>query len=312
MLRDARASHVMAPTTDMLKTWVGRALLQAMAARGRPVSGCRPATLRSGLPGADCVLVDASLSRAVVLARWVHETDAAVQEVLVVAPAERARAQRSLLFAPGTRRGLARRARRGHARAGGRAAAVTRQRRRYQITRRRMEDQLPAADPQRTPRALISDAYLAALLQVLPDPVLSIDEGDRVLTWNPAAERLFGCTATRRRGGRCWTCWRRRPARAGARAGRGGARGAAPRDPLPPDGPASPAWPRCDPAGGGRRLPRPVGRGARHHRDAPQPGGAGVAGRAARQAQARRAAWRAERRALQDALGRPRAASTPP
>lgn len=28
ILRDARASHVMAPTTDMLKTWVGRALLE--------------------------------------------------------------------------------------------------------------------------------------------------------------------------------------------------------------------------------------------------------------------------------------------
>jgi alkylation response protein AidB-like acyl-CoA dehydrogenase len=28
ILRDARASHVMAPTTDMLKTWVGRALLK--------------------------------------------------------------------------------------------------------------------------------------------------------------------------------------------------------------------------------------------------------------------------------------------
>jgi alkylation response protein AidB-like acyl-CoA dehydrogenase len=27
ILRDARASHVMAPTTDMLKSWVGRALL---------------------------------------------------------------------------------------------------------------------------------------------------------------------------------------------------------------------------------------------------------------------------------------------
>ena len=27
LLRDARASHVMAPTTDLLKTWVGRALL---------------------------------------------------------------------------------------------------------------------------------------------------------------------------------------------------------------------------------------------------------------------------------------------
>jgi len=28
ILRDARASHVMAPTTDILKTWVGRALLK--------------------------------------------------------------------------------------------------------------------------------------------------------------------------------------------------------------------------------------------------------------------------------------------
>ena len=27
ILRDARASHVMAPTTDLLKTWIGRALL---------------------------------------------------------------------------------------------------------------------------------------------------------------------------------------------------------------------------------------------------------------------------------------------
>jgi isovaleryl-CoA dehydrogenase len=27
LLRDARAGHVMAPTTDLLKTWLGRALL---------------------------------------------------------------------------------------------------------------------------------------------------------------------------------------------------------------------------------------------------------------------------------------------
>jgi alkylation response protein AidB-like acyl-CoA dehydrogenase len=27
MLRDARASHVMAPTTDLLKLWLGRSLL---------------------------------------------------------------------------------------------------------------------------------------------------------------------------------------------------------------------------------------------------------------------------------------------
>jgi PAS domain S-box-containing protein len=151
--------------------------------------------LRSGFPDADCVLVEAGLSRAVVLARWVHEADAAVQEVLVIEPAERARAQRSLLFAPGL--GEVWLAEPGEVTPEllERAAAVTRQRRRYQVTRRRLEGQLPAADPQRAARALISDAYLAALLQVLPDPVLSIDEGDRVLTWNPAAERLFGRTA---------------------------------------------------------------------------------------------------------------------
>ena len=27
LLRDARAAHVMAPTTDLLRTWTGRALL---------------------------------------------------------------------------------------------------------------------------------------------------------------------------------------------------------------------------------------------------------------------------------------------
>jgi isovaleryl-CoA dehydrogenase len=27
MLRDARASHVMAPTTELLKVWLGRSLL---------------------------------------------------------------------------------------------------------------------------------------------------------------------------------------------------------------------------------------------------------------------------------------------
>jgi alkylation response protein AidB-like acyl-CoA dehydrogenase len=33
LYRDARAAHVMAPTTDMLRTWTGRAML------GRPLLG---------------------------------------------------------------------------------------------------------------------------------------------------------------------------------------------------------------------------------------------------------------------------------
>lgn len=37
-----------------------------------------------------------------------------------------------------------------------------------------------------------SDAFLAALLRILPDPVLSLDDDGQVLSLNPAAERLVG------------------------------------------------------------------------------------------------------------------------
>ena len=70
--------------------------------------------------------------------------------------------------------------------------AVTGQRRRYRGRGRRIELALSELEPAARQRAPISDAYLAALLQLLPDPVLSIDERGSVLSWNPAAERAFG------------------------------------------------------------------------------------------------------------------------
>ncbi|HEX2202754.1 MAG TPA: ATP-binding protein, partial [Longimicrobium sp.] len=73
-----------------------------------------------------------------------------------------------------------------------RAAAVTRQRRAYRATRARVEHDLSLFEPHAARRAVVSDAYLAALLGVLPDPVISIDDEGNVLSWNAAAEAVLG------------------------------------------------------------------------------------------------------------------------
>jgi PAS domain S-box-containing protein len=146
----------------------------------------------AALREAVCLVLAGSSTQVVRDAARAHSADQTVQAVAVVEPEERAALERSLLFAPGlgelwvstpgdmTGELLAR------------AAAVTVQRRRYRSTRRRVATALEEVAQQPVRRAQISDAFLAALLGVLPDPVLSLDEEDRVLSWNPAAERLLG------------------------------------------------------------------------------------------------------------------------
>ena len=139
-----------------------------------------------------CILLDAASPEFVSLARRAHQRDADVQLVAVAAPDRVASARRALLFAPGLGEvWLASPTELGGALAE-RAAGVTGQRRRFARTRARIARDGLAASPQRTERALISDAYLAGLLRVLPDPVFSVDESGRVLSANTAAERAFG------------------------------------------------------------------------------------------------------------------------
>jgi hypothetical protein len=51
-----------------------------------------------------------------------------------------------------------------------RAVGVTQQRRGFRSMHRRIEHDLAAIEPHAARRAIISDAYLAALLGLLPDP----------------------------------------------------------------------------------------------------------------------------------------------
>jgi PAS domain S-box-containing protein len=100
--------------------------------------------------------------------------------------------ERNILFAPGLGEVWLRDPRQIDDALLAQAADVTRQRRAARSTRRRVEHDLAAIEPHAMRRAAISDAYLAALLSVLPDPVISMDERDHVISWNRAAELVFG------------------------------------------------------------------------------------------------------------------------
>jgi PAS domain S-box-containing protein len=141
---------------------------------------------------AACVLVDAALPDPVGVARRVHRATPAVQVVLVAPQERRAELERAMLFTPGL--GEVWIAEPAQVNAGllERAGTVTQQRRRYRATRRQVEAGMARVEPRRDARALVSDAYLAALLEVLPEPVVSIDDAGTVLSWNPAAERTLG------------------------------------------------------------------------------------------------------------------------
>jgi PAS domain S-box-containing protein len=141
---------------------------------------------------ASCVLVDAAVPDPVGVARRVHRATPAVQVVLVAPEERRAELERAMLFAPGLGEVWITEPAQVNAGLLERAGTVTRQRRRYRATHRELEAGMARVEPRRDARALVSDAYLAALLEVLPEPVVSVDESGKVLSWNPAAERTLG------------------------------------------------------------------------------------------------------------------------
>ncbi|MFP4622906.1 MAG: sensor histidine kinase [Gemmatimonadota bacterium] len=143
-----------------------------------------------GLAGFDSVWIAAG-PRPLEVARKVAALDPAVQSIVVSPPEDIGVHERSLLFTPGLgevwlvepgdvgQETLER------------ARELTATRRRYRRNRHRfsqMTDFRAGGGPR---RAVVSDAYLATLLRVLPDPVLSVDESDRVVSWSEAAERLL-------------------------------------------------------------------------------------------------------------------------
>lgn len=167
--------------------------VEQSGARTVPVSLLNDDTAaRATLSQTGCLLLDASASTFPSVARRVHALDPAVQVVAVATPEATPHARRALLYAPGLGEVWVASPADITGALAERAAGVTRQRRRFDRTRARLEHQRLSESPQRTERALVSDAYLAGLLIVLPDAVFSVDSSGRILSVNTAAERLFG------------------------------------------------------------------------------------------------------------------------
>lgn len=148
------------------------------------------------LLGAPSVWIDGSLEQAIEVARAVYRKDPTIQVGIVAAPEDREVIERRILFTPGlgevwlhdpeeVDEGLV-----------SEAGQVTEQRRSFRATREKAREAMK--DLRGLPaRAIVTDAYLAALLQVLPDPVVSVDEDDVVVSWSAAAETMLGYRAGR-------------------------------------------------------------------------------------------------------------------
>src|SRR5690606_34413460 len=149
---------------------------------------------RAALAAAGCALVDGTQPEPVALARRVVDIDGLLQVIIVAPREDHARIRRVMLFSPGLGEVWVTATDEVGPELAERAGSVTRQRRSYRATQVRVDHELAGIEPHSARRAAVSDAYLAALLGVLPDPVLSIDHHDRIVTWNAAAERTLGRT----------------------------------------------------------------------------------------------------------------------
>jgi PAS domain S-box-containing protein len=146
------------------------------------------------LAGAGYVLVDGAAPGLRGALTATHRRDPTVQLIVVVPAEERAAAERTLLFTPGLGEVWLVTPAEVDEELRARAARVTGQRRDYRRTHRRVQHALGDLSGPSEARALVSDSFLAALLEVLPDLVVAVDSDDRVISANHAAERLLGRT----------------------------------------------------------------------------------------------------------------------
>jgi PAS domain S-box-containing protein len=122
----------------------------------------------------------------------IHALDPTVQVIVLADPEERAEAERTLLFTPGVGEVWIAGPDEADREMLSRAADVTRRRRGFRRTRATLQAGLRRMGPTKSERAQVSDAFLAALLEVVPDPVLSLAVDGRVVSANPATGRLVG------------------------------------------------------------------------------------------------------------------------
>ena len=143
------------------------------------------------------VAIGPALARPLSVAREVRRLAPVVQLIFLADENRAAELRREMGLAPriGTYWTIAAPEGEGIERALREAARSTAQRRRMRTTLDRANVQLsarPVADALDYRKLVLSDRYLASILVSAQDAILSTDTAARVMTWNHAAERLFG------------------------------------------------------------------------------------------------------------------------
>jgi PAS domain S-box-containing protein len=148
--------------------------------------------LGSSLRDAACVLIDGGAGDVTERIRRVYGADSAVQTVIIAPASDHPRLTRAMLFMPGIGEVWLRSPDEVNHDLVRQAGDLTRTRRGYRRTESRIRQSLALTETPHEQRAVISDAYLAALLDAVPDPVISVDRAGIVQSWNPGAERVLG------------------------------------------------------------------------------------------------------------------------
>ena len=143
------------------------------------------------LDRATAVFIDADVGAPLSVARRVHRVAPGAQIAIIAAAAALDDLRRAMLFAPGIGEVWLLEPTAVTPEVLERACDVGASRRRHTVrvnTVARTIATLPRTDDR---RVLLADRYLAVLLELLPDPVLALDDDDSVLFANPAAARML-------------------------------------------------------------------------------------------------------------------------
>lgn len=143
------------------------------------------------LASAGAAAIDAGVESPLAIGRRIHGLDPDVQLIFVVPPGVEAEFRRSMTFHPGLGEPWVVEPGEAVPALFARATGIAR-RRESRVARLSSLSEQVARLQADAGRTRMSDRYLATVLELLPDPVVALDEEDRILFANSAAEVIMG------------------------------------------------------------------------------------------------------------------------
>jgi PAS domain S-box-containing protein len=150
------------------------------------------AGLQEALAEADAVLIDAGVEAPLALARRARRIASPLQLIFVATAAQKADIERAMRFMPGLGEPWVVDPSEATLDLAIKAAGITRQRRSHARTLDRVSGRVALLQRPPEQRRRLSDQYLATLLEMLPEPVLAVDEDGAILFANPEGTTVFG------------------------------------------------------------------------------------------------------------------------